>query len=167
MRFQTAINTSKKYLCFAPIFNSEPKLPCSHCVNKNVLCMKENIIILTLFHAWIAYNIIPGGVVICHRKYASNICDHSTSCFYSSVWKKDQPFKNINVNVTRKLLLVSTSANIIYEPHIQPLVRLAQLAASAYIFIITTTLKFVPEELDRLVIFTHMVLWQATNRQMW
>ena len=29
---------------------------------------------------------------------------------------KDQPFKNVNVNMTMKLLLVSTSANIISEP---------------------------------------------------
>jgi hypothetical protein len=43
----------------------------------------------------------------------------------------DQPFKNVNVDVTIKFLLVSASANIISEPQIQPLVRLVQLAASA------------------------------------
>ena len=33
-----------------------------------ILCMKENIIIPTLFHESMAYNIIPVGVVTCHKK---------------------------------------------------------------------------------------------------
>jgi len=56
--------------------------------------MQQNIIIVTLFHEWMAYN-IPVAVGTCHRKSASNICDHSASYFCSSVRKAPRQYRNI------------------------------------------------------------------------
>ena len=42
--------------------------------------------------------IIPLGVVTCHTNYASNICDHSVSYFYSSVPDTPRQYCNIAFN---------------------------------------------------------------------
>ena len=59
-----------------------------------IFSMKGNFVILTVL--WVdGLYIIPLGIVTCHTKCASNICDHSASYFYSGV--RDTSWQYLNI----------------------------------------------------------------------